>query len=69
MNQENYKKIAEIIKAYSYETKAQGKAIHPLMVGELAVYFAKASQYTNRSGITRTRFNKIQFLKDCGIKK
>ncbi len=64
MKEENYKAIAKIIKKCSETFNHLG------LVAELANYFEKEEKglITANSGLPITpKFNKKQFLKECGI--
>lgn len=66
MNQKDYKKIAEIIKARIVVFSGKVRLINKIdLIKELADYFEEDDRVY--SGNVDVEFNRRQFLKDCGV--
>ncbi len=72
MNTKDSNEIARIIEKISVNTKPTGKGFREVLIIELADYFERednerAIKITHKYPEAQKRFNRTQFLKDCGI--
>ncbi len=71
MNQKDYKAIGEIIKCDLPDKEDVDKEIKAFFVDKLADYFEKEDNLRalpNGIQSSDLKFNREQFLKDCGVK-
>lgn len=73
MNQKDYKAIAEIIKTriIAYSDYSLGKRLLNGLARELGFYFEESEQLEIEEGgiLDFHKFNRKQFLKDCGVEE
>ena len=65
MNKKDYKEIAGIINKHLIDAVIDVQSDKVVLVDRLADYFEK--EEFKKGYISNTRFNREQFLKDCGV--